>query len=216
MLTTTTINYLQLVAIATGGPINSSKGTITLSWNNIERDENGYDITYLVGGAGNVNIERILSGTKSYTIADLPDSVMYQFRLTKYDIDNNPVTFDSNTVTTPDRTPPKDTPIFDNTMVQWLDQGANSGDTQVIKIIVPIPAVDAAYLQVIAVSGVGVKSSELMIATGEYFDKGLADNQIVFYKLRAIDSSSNYRDSATISVIIEDRSQPLQPTVENP
>jgi hypothetical protein len=134
--------------------------------------------------------------------------------LIKYDIDNNPVSFDSNIITTPNRTAPKETPIFDSTMIQWVDQGPNSGSSQVVKITVPSSAEDATYMQVVAVGGMEVKSSNLMITAGIYFDRDLPDNQIVSYKLRTIDSSSNYKDSVTVSVIIGDRSQPLKPTAK--
>lgn len=211
-LTDIDTNYLQLVAVAIPQELNSQIGEVELTWNNIDRDENGYDVEIIKGGSGTINTERLPSETKSYLIENLSDDVEYQFRLVKYDVDDNRVVFDSNVVRTPDRTPPS-VLTFNSSMVKWIDQGANSGDNQVIEITIPTLTADTAEIQVIAVSGVGTSNSEPFTSAGSYFDRGVSDNQTISYKLRGIDSSGNYRESIAVSIVIGNRTELEGPVI---
>lgn len=131
-------------------------------------------------------------------------SVEYQFRLIKYDVDNNGVAFDSNIIKTPSTTLPKKI-SFTNLMVKWLDQGPNSGDNQIVEITIPSFVIGVISVQVIVVSGEGAKPSTPMTLSGIYLNKGVSDNQTVSYQLRAIDFNGKYIDSDIASVVIGNR-----------
>jgi len=131
--------------------------------------------------------------------------------LKRYDIDSNAVEFISNEVLVPNRTAPT-IPMFNSSMITWLDQGPNSGSSQVVRVQISIP-VDATYIQVLAVSGVGIKSSEKLSVNGYYENTGVADGQIVSYKLRSIDANGNYADSGIVSLTIDKRSTLAVPSI---
>ena len=204
--------YLEFIAADVPQELNSGKGEVILTWNNVDttRDDNGYDIEYVLGGTGLVNIVRLPSGTNTFTISNL-QSKKYQFKLKRYDIDSNAVEFISNEVLVPNRTAPT-IPMFNSSMITWLDQGPNSGSSQVVRVQISIP-VDATYIQVLAVSGVGIKSSEKLSVNGYYENTGVADGQIVSYKLRSIDANGNYADSGIVSLTIDKRSTLAVPSI---
>jgi hypothetical protein len=204
------VSYLELIATVIPQELNSGKGEVLLTWDNFDRDDNGYDIDYVLGGSGQINIERLISGTKLYTITNL-ESKKYQFKLKKYDIDSNAIEFISNIVLVPNRTPPA-IPLFNSSMLTWEDQGPNSANSQIVKVQINIP-IDAKYIQVITVSGVGISSSEKISTAGYYVNMGVADNQTVSYKLRAIDANGNYTDSNIVSLVIEKRTNLATPSV---
>lgn len=203
-------SYLELIATVVSQEVNSSKGEVILTWDDTSRDENGYDVEYTLGGSGQVNTERLISGVKSFTVSNL-ESKKYQFKLKKYDIDSNAVEFISNIVLVPNRASPA-IPLFNSSMLTWEDQGPNSANNQIVKVQISIPT-DAQYIQVIAVSGIGTRSSERISTEGYYMNAGVADNQVVSYKLRAIDANGNYADSNPVSLTIEKRTKLMVPSI---
>lgn len=201
---------LKITATVIPQEINSGKSEIFFNWNLIGRDEKGYDIEYVSGGSGKVNEQRLISGTSTFSVLNLA-SKKSQFKLLKYDIDTNVVDCLSNEILIPNRTPPA-VPVFNDSMILWLDQGPNSGNSQVVKIQINIP-IDSTYVQVIAVSGVGVKSSGKISTNGYYIDTRVGDDQIVSYKLRSIDINGNYADSESINLAIAKRSVLTPPSI---
>jgi len=214
-----TIEYLILKATAIPGTTNTSKGSILLAWNDTlspgwGTKNNGYDVQYLIGGTGTINATRLPSGTTSYLVENLESDVVYQFRLIQYDADNNQVNFDSRIVKTYNTTPPFTAPTFNSSMIEWIDQGRNSADNQIVKISIPAPPPTARAIVVIGVSGQGIMSSGEATSAKFYYNSNVSDNQIVSYKLRAIDSYGNYSDSAIVDLVIGNRTGPQNPATE--
>lgn len=207
-------HYVTVTATVIPGEIGSGIGAVLLTWDDTYRDDSGYDVEYIIGGTGTINASRIASGSTSYLIKNLSDNTEYQFKLVKYDADDNGVEYNSNKVTTFDRTNPV-APTFNSSMIEWTDQGPNSNNEQIVIITIPTLASDVKSIQVIAVTGVGAVSSDRADSARLYYNKGIADNQTVSYKLRAYDFNGNYTDSSTVSLVIGNRTKPSEPTIDN-
>jgi len=207
-------HYVTVTTTVIPSDIGSGIGAVLLNWDDTYRDDSGYDVQYIIGGTGTINASRIASGSTSYLIKNLNDDTEYQFKLVKYDTDDNGVEYDSDKIRTFDRTFPL-APTFDSSMIEWTDQGPNSDNNQIVTITIPASASDVKSIQVIAVTGVGVVSSGKADSTRLYYNKEVADNQTVSYKLRAYDFNGNYADSSTVSVVIGNRTSPSSPIIDS-
>ena len=194
-----------------GTPTSARRTATSLTFSGTSVYRYKYRIKGSSGSWGGYTSEYAYSGAKSYSIPVESNKTYTQY--VQFAARNSAGTWTYKTVSWSVDTQAPSTPSFSSSSITWVNSGSrNTGDAQTIDISYSRPS-GATYVKVLRVSGSGVTSSGNLTATsGKYRDTGVYDSQTISYKIRAYDAVGNYKDSATGSKSISDRTAPSAPS----
>ncbi|MFA5389331.1 MAG: LamG-like jellyroll fold domain-containing protein, partial [Candidatus Omnitrophota bacterium] len=194
-------------ATVAGDGVNSGTCHVDVSWSGA--CASSYQVR---SSSDNYASVKYSGSVASYTESGIPDETAYTYRIYAFNGDSVTASgYKEATSGTVDRSAPT-APTLTDTDVSWIDGGANSCNSQTVRIAVASGDWES-YCNVIAVSGAGTNTSGNLSSAQNYDDAGISSSQTVSYKLRSYDASGNYADSSTISESIGDRCPPSAPTL---
>lgn len=198
--------------IPTGFKSNIGNASVTLSWTAVyAADLAGYNIyRSTTSGKGFLKINSSIITTISYSDSGLTNDTKYYYKITSIDFSGNESDY-SNEISAMLASPPPDTtpPAAPSGL------NASAGDSSVVLSWTANSESDLAgyniYRSTSSTTGFS-KINSLLVTAKTYSDSGLTNGATYYYKITAIDTSSNESDFSSIANATPSAPAPSNPT----